>query len=582
MTGSKRLALVVSALALAGSGLGCNPTRATPGGHTDAGHTTVGRDSGAASACTSASDSDHNGIADSLEDPANPDDDADTITDVVENMAATNPCAPSDCDGDGTPNFRDLDSDNDGVPDQQEVANGTDECNSDTDGDGVTDLVELAAGTNGNDRTSQPPSGTLYVTIPYYPPGTMGTHPHQQFDFETRIQLADVFILVDNSNSMDSVIAAIRGPFSSTIVPGIRAAIPDVRIGVGSFDSVPDGQDGDPGSPGDYTLWVRQQLDPDATLSQTAFDNMQTIRYTSPGTFVGGDGPEDSTEALYESLTGAGMTGHENDMAARYSVHDARDGAGDGWVPTMQPNLDCNVDPDAPPPFGWACFASGRVPILVLASDAGWWNGPSSGDPQNADQHSYAELVSAMQMHGAYFIGIDVGSGMGGPTYANSTTLATATGTVDGSGHPVVFGPGASGLAGIANDIVNAVVTLAGETTQDITTRTDGDPTETRLPSPHTTADFIRAVTPDHAEPEAPTGYDHKDATTFYSVHPEVGGTPTIVWFDVDFYNDFQAPTGTTQVFKATIQVLGRARSIVDHRDVYMIVPPTGGTVGPQ
>jgi hypothetical protein len=51
------------------------------------------------------------------------------------------------------------------------------------------------------------------------------------------------------------------------------------------------------------------------------------------------------------------------------------------------------------------------------------------------------------------------------------------------------------------------------------------------------------------------------------------------VYFNVDFYNDFQPPTDSAQLFRATIQVIGRAGTIVDHRDVYMIVPAVGGSV---
>ncbi len=568
-----RLAFVFSMTALLGAGIGCTPTRATPGGR-DAGTRPPPADSGVAMGCTSAVDTDGNGIADAIEDPSNPDDDGDGVPDTMEIDPGANPCGPRDFDRDTLPDFRDTDSDNDGVPDGTELTNGTDPHNDDSDGDGASDLVEVAVGTDGADSASEPPVGSLYVTIPYYPPGAMGTHPHRQFDFRTRIQVADVFILVDNSASMDSVIAAIRGPFSSTIVPGIRAAIPDVRIGVGSFDSAPRAPEGSPGSPGDYVLWVRQPVDPDASLSQAAFDNMRTITTDAPG-YYGGDGPECQTEALYESLTGNGMSGHESDTAARYSVHDARDPAGNGWVPTMIPGTDCPIAPDSPSPFGWACFAEGRVPILILASDAPWYNGTAPDDPTASYEHTFAELQAAMLARGAYFIGIDVGLGTGGYTYADSVTLANATGTRDGSGNPLVFGPGSGGLSGIAGNIVDAVVTLAGSTVQDITTRTDPDPTETRLPAGHTTRDFIRAVTPDHASPEAPTGYARKDTTTFYGVDPA-----TIVYFDVDFYNDFQLPIPTAQLFRATIQVLGRAGSIVDHRDVFMIVPPEGGTVG--
>ena len=272
---------------------------------------------------------------------------------------------------------------------------------------------------------------------------------------------------------------------------------------------------------------------------------------------------------MFESLIGDGMVGHLSDPPG--SVLNAL--SGNGFVPTMEPFRDCGAGPDGPVPFGWACFVDGRVPIIVLASDATWYNGPAPGSPSDGAQHLYADLLAGMHAHGGYFIGIDVGDLS--DTLANATMLARDTGTLDGSGNPVVFNPGSAGLAGVANDIVNAVVTIAGETNQDITTRTDPDPTETRLPAGHTTRDFIRAVTPDHASPEAPTGYARKDTTTFFGVDPA-----TIVYFDVDFYNDFQLPIPTAQLFRATIQVLGRAGSIVDHRDVFMIVPPEGGTVG--
>ncbi|WP_248624141.1 LPXTG cell wall anchor domain-containing protein [Enterococcus cecorum] len=44
-----------------------------------------------------------------------------------------------DTDGDGTPDLKDADDDNDGISDQDELANGTDPKNDDTDGDGVKD-----------------------------------------------------------------------------------------------------------------------------------------------------------------------------------------------------------------------------------------------------------------------------------------------------------------------------------------------------------------------------------------------------------------------------------------------------------
>lgn len=48
-----------------------------------------------------------------------------------------------DTDGDGTGNREDLDDDNDGVPDVDELRNGTDPIKKDSDGDGISDGREL-------------------------------------------------------------------------------------------------------------------------------------------------------------------------------------------------------------------------------------------------------------------------------------------------------------------------------------------------------------------------------------------------------------------------------------------------------
>jgi hypothetical protein len=501
----------------------------------------------------------------------------DGFTDEVEAAAnypgfATHPAAvcaiaPADCDADGTPNFRDLDSDNDGLTDAEELAAMTDPCNSDTDGDGVDDLTEHVAGSDPSSASSTPPATALYVILPYHPPGETGDHVQRQFDFSTHIRQADVFFLVDNSASMGPIIDNLRTNLSSTIVPGIRMAIPDVRVGVASFDSMPDGNDGDSGHPGDYTLWVRQKLAMDVGLTQSAFNNMHTID-TDTGGYYGGDYAEDQTEALFESIQGDGSHGHEGDAAATRSVHNGLDPSGDGWVSRMNPASDCGAAAGDPTPYGWGCFAPGRVPILVLCSDASWYDGYASGSPHSSSGHNSGDLTTAMNARGAYYIGIDVGTQQ--DTFQNSVALANATHTVDAMNNPIAFNVGGNiGMA--SSQIVNAIVTIAGQSRQDITTRTDPDAMEMRLMTPHTTADFVRSVTPDHGVPDMPDGYDHKDATTFYNVAPS-----TRVFFNVDFYNDFQPGGTTAEIFRAKIVVLGRAMSEVDSRDVYIVVPAAG------
>ena len=509
-------------------------------------------------------DSDNDGISDTIETNADDDrdgtpnamdtdTDGDGFSDLVESVGTypnyssnrsplTCGQSPDDCDADGVFNFRDLDSDNDGLTDAEELAGGSNPCAADTDGDGIDDLTEHAAGSDPTNATSMPPAGTLYVTLPYHPPGDMGAHPTREFTFSTHIRSADIVFLVDTTGSMGSTISAVQSTLSRTIIPGIVTALGaggDARYAVAAHGDFAEG-----GSNGDGAMTLYQRLDASAALSQTA-----TSRYSAGG---GGDEPEAMVPAMHALISGFGTPGY-----------------GGTATRMMDPVRDCAANPDSPTPYGWACFLPGRVPIIVLFSDADWHNGPTMpgnyyGSVPMAAQ--YSQLVTEMTAHGAYFVGIDVGRGA---THANSLQLAMTTMTVDSSGNPIAFQGAPSTIAAA---VVNAISTIAGQSRQDITTHTTGDPTEMRLAAPHTTADFIKAVTPARGIPDMPTGYDHHDMTTFFGVLPS-----TQVVFTVDFYNDFQPGGSAAQVFRATIHVLGRASSEVDHRDVFIVVPADGG-----
>jgi hypothetical protein len=240
--------------------------------------------------------------------------------------------------------------------------------------------------------------------------------------------------------------------------------------------------------------------------------------------------------------------------------------------------------PDEPESYGWGCFQVGRVPIFVLFSDATWHNGPpvqpTGFSPPNTphrysppeDTATYNNLRDELLRRGGYFIGVSVGRG---ETRAASWQLARDTMTLDGSGAPIAFPrmpnaaqQGSVDLPMVADAVVQAITTIVDQSRQDITTRTDPDRMETRLPMGRTTANFIRSVTPVGAIPEAPEGYSRRDMTTFYNVSPSAR-----VEFEVDFYNDFQPGGMTAQLFRATIVVLGRAMSEVDRREVFIIVP---------
>jgi len=526
---------------------------------------------------------------DGMPDYRDADSDGDGYTDVIEarraypgydGMAITFRCsgAGDSCDGpDGVGNYRDTDSDDDGLTDAEERTAGTNPCSPDTDGDGATDLVESAAMSDGRSASSLPPENSLYVVLPYRAPSTSGAHEFREFGFATRIRQADVFFLVDNSASMENIISTLRTDLG-TIVAGIRTQIPDVRVGVGSFDSMPFEPSGTPGTPGDYTLWVRQPLSPDASVAQAAFNVMRTISADTASRYFGGDVTEDQTEALYEIMAGGGSRGFEDNAAALRSVRNALDPAGNGWVPRVDPARDCGATATAPR-YGWGCFAEGRVPIVVLASDAQWYDGCFTDDAARYNSmgrgHNCNDVVTAFNARGAFFVGIDVGNGVGGFTYNNSRVLAMRTGTVDSAGAPVVFGPGRA-VAAASTQIVEAVTRLAGGSRQDVTTRVVADATATGLPAGRTTAEFVRAVVPLRGMPDMPEGYARRDATTFYEVSPA-----TRVVFNVDFFNDFVEGGSVARIFRATIEVLGRARTVVDTRPVFIVVPARGGGSSP-
>lgn len=501
-------------------------------------------------------DTDMDGIADNLEngdtdmdgipDSMDPDSDGDGIPDIDEavgNYTGVMPPRPTlvcgitadDCDGDGRPNFRDLDSDNDGLSDAEERMAGTNSCAEDSDMDGVPDLTERVTGSNPADPASMPPTGSLYVTLPYHPPAEMGPHVQRRFTFQTRIRAADVFFLVDTTGSMGATIAAVQSSLMRTIVPGIVSAIGpmgNIRYGLAAHGDFDRG-----GSNPDGCVRVHQRLTPNAALVQTA-----TGRLAANG---GGDGPESQMPAMHALIEGSGHPLYYGTATRR-----------------MDPVRDCGMAPDEPTPYGWGCFLPGRVPIMVLFSDAPWHNGPGLPNNYSFAVPVYSDLQREMVARGAYFIGIDVG---GGSTQAASTTLARATMTFDGMGQPITF---RGAPATVAANVVSAITTIAGQSRQDITTRTDPDRMEMRLPMGRTTAEFLRSVTPVGATPEAPAGYARRDMTTFYNVSPDA-----IVEFEVDFYNDFQPGGTAATLYRATIVVLGRAMSEVDRRDVFIIVP---------
>lgn len=452
------------------------------------------------------------------------DSDGDGIPDSEEAGDADLLTPPVDTDGDLAPDFRDTDSDADGLSDEDESAAGTSPTNADSDGDGVSDLVEVGAGTDPLDGTDDPRArGDFVFLMPYMAPATP---ERDTLDFATNIQNADVYFLMDTTGSMGSSITSLRGGIAS-LIPMIRAVIPNTWFGLGEFRDYPTSPYGG-GSDRPYANFQDLTDDTAAAISATS-------RYTPSG---GADGAESHIPALSAVATGNALA------------------TGGGGVPARG---DCPAGR-----FGWPCWREGAVPIVILITDIFMHNGPGGANPYSFAAPAFDATMAELVARNIKVIGI--GQGSGGVAHLNA--VATATGTVDAGGSPLVS------TGGLSAAVLAQIQTLANQTQFDISTefRDDAaDAVDTRTAF----VDFIEANTAGDAgrgcEPRAAEDTDgdtHPD--TFRAVT-----SGTRVCFDIVVkQNDTVPPTTDPQLFRATVAVIGDGFTELDSRDIFFLVPP--------
>lgn len=483
------------------------------------------------------------------------DSDGDGISDAEES-GALGGCRARNSDDDAIPDYLDNDSDNDGLSDRDERETYfTDPLNPDTDGDGFIDVAEVATGHDPRDPSDGIPEDDYYVVLPYDGPAQV-----RDLRFGTTIRKADVFFMMDRTGSMTGEVSRLKSSLDR-IVPEMTARLTDVGVGFGGFAgfggpgsgpatcvlgicSYPDGPEGDV----PFNLYGR--ITTDLTRMRSDLAMMQADQ--------GGANWASSNEALYQAATGMGIA---------------------PWVPVAS----CPAIPDEPAPrYGYPCFRPGALPIMVVFTDTSSKNGPGtsgSGTYNPSDfrmgppPHTYMETLAALRMIGARVIGVLSGAEITSPTPQQQfETWARETGTVDGSGAPIVFNISGDG-SGLDTSIVEAIRVLSEETPQDISgAARDGDDFPAEV-GPVDATRFIKAITPlRQLEGGVPTVTcpmaSRCDDTFFYGVTPG-----DVVEFTIRFLNDFQRPRATTQLFRATIVVLGNGVAELDQREVVIIVP---------
>jgi hypothetical protein len=464
------------------------------------------------------------------------DTDTDTDTDADGDTDAD---TDSDGDVDTSPTG---DNDGDGLSNGLEEEIGTDPEEPDTDGDGVSDLVEYVAGTDPTNPDSNPAAeGNFYFFEPY------GEPPDPSEDtlvFATDIKMADVFILTDTTGSMYGEIDNLKASLSGTIIPDIQAIIPDVWFGVGYFDDYPVGMYG---SSGDVAFGLLQIMTDDAAAAQTAVNTMPNGS--------GADWAESDVPALFTIATGAALG----------SYVPAQTECPDGYI-------------------GYPCFRPGAVPIIILITDAPFHNGPDGYDTYGGISPSppdYLTTVSMLNDIHAKVLSISTsGATTGDIAYEHAQAIANDTGAVTDTG-PLTIAASSSGT-GLGDNVVDAVALLASGVVMDMAAVARDDPSD----------DVDATVFVDRIVPNTVGGVADPTDETIICVgglttadedgdtYPDkfvdvLPGNP--VCFDIiPAQNDSVPATSMPAIYKAFIDVIGDDVTVLDTREVFFLVPPTG------
>jgi hypothetical protein len=264
--------------------------------------------------------------------------------------------------------------------------------------------------------------GSPCVPLPIVPDGGITS---VEVAFAARTSDADVLFLVDVTGSMGGVIAGLQNELRARLVPALREAIPQVRIGVASFADFPVLPYG---NEGDFPYRTLQPITSDIGAVERAIGRLFAMG--------GGDEPEAQAEALYQAVTGVGIRTRTG-MPPRVYV-----------APASCPEGS----------FGHPCFRPGVLPLIFLFTDATSHNGPGWLDPYDPRlldvvPATYDRAVEALNARNVKVVTFWSSDRDVPPSIER---LGLDTETVDARGRPLVFPIGASG-ASLVRQVLEAL-----------------------------------------------------------------------------------------------------------------------------
>ena len=140
---------------------------------------------------------------------------------------------------------------------------------------------------------------------------------------------------------------------------------------------------------------------------------------------------------------------------------------------------------------------------------------------------------------------------------------------------PLVFDVASDGSGAFATQIVQAVKILVNYAELDVSSRPTGTLQATAAAVMIDPTDFITAITPIGLAPVPPGGMTvDPTGKIILGLRPGIAAT-----FEVTAQNDFVPGATDPQVFVLQIQVVGDGVTVLDTRQVVIIVPPAGTVI---
>jgi hypothetical protein len=354
---------------------------------------------------------------------------------------------------------------------------------------------------------------------------------------DARTSGADVAFLVDVTGSMNGVITQLQDEIRGSLVPALRAAIPDVRFSVSSFADFPVDPYGS-ASTNDTPYSTRTPMTTNIDILESAVGTL-----AAEG---GGDEPESQVEALYQLATGAGRSSPDTQYVPPAT-----------WCP--------------PDTFGHPCFRHGALPLVFVFTDITSHNGPGGTDPYalmrlGTTPATYLEAIDALNARGMPVVTFWARSDLGVPDAQRQ--LARDTGAIDALGEPLVFSIGSSGT-----DLVARVLEAVGTIGDGLATNIDLYVTD---PVPGDAIDAVALVSeiiPLRAEPASGIdGIDVADAR-FLGVR---GATRVI--YSLEVRTDLVVQRATPQEILLDVHFRGDGGVELGVQRLRFVVPAFDGT----